>query len=86
MSQLEELKRQRKELDAKIKELENTEIVCGKAKYDGKAVSINFTKYYSLRAESVQWRKALLFVNDENVKEHLLSLINDLQSLYDKIR
>ena len=84
MSQLEELKRQRKELDAKIKDLENTEIICGNAKYDGKHISVVIKKWDTERSYDGQWKK-IIYERSLTVKEQLKSLIGDLQSLYDKI-
>lgn len=85
MSQLEELKRQRKELDAKIKELENIEIICGVAKFDGRHVSIIIKKWDEERKYDNLWKKIIYSNRSEPVKEQLKTLIYDLQTLYDKI-
>lgn len=85
MSQLEELKRQRKELDEKIKELENTEIVCGVAKFDGRHISIIIKKWDEERKYDNLWKKVIYSNRREPVKNQLKRLIADLQMLYEKI-
>lgn len=84
MSQLEELKRQRKELDKKIKEIENGNVQIGKVRYDGLAVAIKVEKW---RGQTrTLWQK-VLFGYDErpDIKQQIDDLIDDLKKVRDKI-
>lgn len=95
MTVLEELKKQRRELDAKIKEIENPKYLrCGSARYEHRVYAtgkteeiiavcrprnIRGTKY------SEWWGQMLNAKTKDELKERLQAVISDLQQLLERM-
>ena len=95
MTALEELKQKRRELDAKIKELENGNFIrCGNARYEHREYStgkideiIAVNRPRELRGQrySEWWGQVISASTKGELVERLRGTINDLQQLLEKL-
>ena len=95
MTELEELKQQRREIDAKIKELEGGKILrCGNARYEhreygtGKVeeiIAINRPRELRGKRYSEWWGQMICAKTKEELMAALSSTIADLQQLLERM-
>ena len=84
MTALEELKQKRRELDAKIKELENGRILrCGDARYEHRAV--NRPRELRGHRYSEWWGQVISAKTKEELVAKLRATIADLQQLLERM-
>ena len=88
---LEELKAQRRELDEKIKELENGGCIAGGAKLDHHTYPRGTEWYIAVRSHvdeelgASRWRAIITCKEKKDVIKHINTVINDLIALKGKL-
>ena len=95
MTTLEELKKQRRELDVKIKELENPNYIrCGDVRYEhrvyptGKVdeiIAVNRPRKLRSKNYSEWWGNTISAQTKEELVERLRGIIKDMQMLLEKM-
>lgn len=95
MTTLEELKKQRRELDVKIKELENPNYIrCGDVRYEhrvyptGKVdeiIAVNRPRKLRGKNYSEWWGNTISAQTKEELVERLRGIIKDMQKLLEKM-
>lgn len=95
MTTLEELKKQRRELDAKIKEIENPNYIrCGDVRYEhrvyptGKVdeiIAVNRPRKLRSKNYSEWWGNTISAQTKEELVERLRGIIKDMQKLLEKM-
>ena len=95
MTELEKLKKQRREIDAKIKELEGGKILrCGNARYEhreygtGKVeeiIAVNRPRELRGKRYSEWWGQMICAKTKEELMDALSSTIADLQNLLERM-
>lgn len=95
MTTLEELKKQRREIDARIKEIENPNYIrCGNARYEhrvyptGKTeeiIAVNRPRKLRSKNYSEWWGNTISAQTKEELVERLRGIIKDMQMLLEKL-
>ena len=91
MTELEKLRQQKKELEARIKELSSRETVCGRAKYGVEHYPTTLPDRHYIAVNTIHNRKqrwvSVISTDDmHDAVERIPEIIDSLQTLYDKLR
>ena len=91
MTEIEELMRQKKEIEQKIRELRKRDTICGKVKYEvislprGTEHTIAIKTDNGLTDTHRKYYKVIYFENKDVMMKSLRTLIEDLQEMENKL-
>lgn len=94
MTELEKLKQQKKDIEARIKELSVNGIVCGRAKYGAEHYPTALPDRHYIAIESIRsrgvtkkrWVSVISTDDRKSTVDQIPQIIDSLQALYDKLR
>lgn len=92
MTEIEELMRQKKEIEQRIRELRNRDTICGKVKYEVISLPRGTEHTIAIKTDNVltenyrRYYKVIYYENKEVMMKSLRTLIEDLQEMENKLR
>ena len=92
MTEIEELMRQKKEIEQKIRELRKRDIICGKVKYEVISLPRGTEHTIAIKTDNAltdtyrKYYKVIYYENKDVMMKSLHELIEDLQEMENKLR